>query len=90
MPEVTRILTSKIKRDVNNCPYHRLAEMWFDGPSDWYRAAVAKATSIKKPDWVQQEKFPYLKPRFEISSIFVTDIAEIDNLTQFRGYYTMR
>jgi hypothetical protein len=90
MPEVTRILTSRIKRDVNGCPYHRLAEMWFDSPSDWYRAAVEKAVSIEKPDWANREKFPYLKPRFEISSIFVTDIAEIDNMTQFRGYYTMR
>lgn len=90
MSEVTRILSSKVLRDVNNCPYHRLTEMWFDGPTDWYRAAVEKATSIKKPTWAQQEKFPYLKSRFQISSVFVTDIAEIDNMTQYKGYITMR
>lgn len=90
MPEVTRLLTSRIKQEVNSCPYNRVVEMWFDGPSSWYRAAVVKSASIKKPGWAKYEKFPYLKPRFEISSIFLTDIAEIDNLTQYRGYYTMR
>ena len=91
MPEVTRILTSKILREVNHCPYYRTVEMWFDGPTAWHRAAVEKHS-------VNQEtclgpagrKFPYLGPRFEISSVFLTDIAETDNLTQYKGYYTMR
>lgn len=90
MPEVTRILTSKIMREVNNCPYHRVVEMWFDGPSDWYRAAVEKAASIPAPAWANQAQFPFLKPNFEIASLFLTDIADSDNLTQHRGYYTMR
>ncbi|MFC1890980.1 acetyl-CoA hydrolase [Thermodesulfobacteriota bacterium] len=90
MPEVTRILSSKILREVNSCPFHRVTEMWFDGPTDWHRAAVEKAASIKKPAWAKQDKFPYLQSRFEITSIFLTDIAEIDNMTQYNGYYTMR
>ena len=90
LPETTRLLTSKILRDVNHCPFHRVAEMWFDGPTAWYRAAVEKATAIRKPAWARQEKFPYLQSRFEIASVFLTDIAEIDNMTQYNGYYTMR
>jgi hypothetical protein len=90
MNEVTRILSSKIIGDVNHCPFHRIAEMWFDGPTAWHRAAVEKAASINKPAWAQQDLFPYLKPRFEIASVFLTDIAESDNMTQYNGYYTMR
>ena len=48
MPEVTRILSSKILRDVNNCPYHRLMEMWFDGPSDWYQGGSRESGIHKK------------------------------------------
>lgn len=90
MDEVTRILTSKIIGGVNHCPFHRVTEMWFDGPTAWHRAAVEKAASIKKPAWAHQDQFPYLKPKFEIASVFLTDIAESDNMTQYNGYYTMR
>lgn len=90
MPEVTRLLSSKILREVNDCPFHRVTEMWFDGPTAWHRAAVEKAASIEKPDWARQDTFPYLQSRFEIASVFLTDIAEIDNMTQYNGYYTMR
>jgi len=90
MDEVTRILSSKIIGEVNHCPFHRVTEMWFDGPTAWHRAAVEKATAIKKPGWAQQDQFPYLKPKFEFASLFLTDIAESDNMTQYNGYYTMR
>ena len=90
MPEVNRILTSKIFRDVNNCPYHRVVEMWFDGPSAWYKAAVEKAADIKKPDWAECDAFPFLAPYFRFSSLFLTDYADSDNLAQFKGYITMR
>lgn len=90
MDEVTRILSSKIIQDVNGCQFQRAVEMWFNCPSDWHKAAVVKARDIKKPDWAQNDVFPYLKPRFEISSLFLTDIAESDNYSQYRGYITMR
>ncbi|MBF7095608.1 acetyl-CoA hydrolase [Alkalibacter mobilis] len=90
MPEVTRILTSKIMKEVNNCPYYRVMEMWFDGPSSWHKCAVENTKDIKKPDWASQESFPYLESGFEIQSIFLTDIAYSDNLTQHRGWITMR
>jgi len=90
MPEVVRILTSKIICEVNNCPFHRVVEMWFDGPAAWHKAAVENTTSIKKPDWAETDCFPYLKPYFRFSSLFLTDIAESDNYSQYRGYIPMR
>jgi chalcone isomerase len=90
MPDVLRILTSKIIQEVNGCPYQRVVEMWFNCPSAWYRSAVVNAKEIKKPSWAQYDEFPYLKPKFEISSLFLTDIAESDNFSQYRGYITMR
>ena len=90
MPEVNRILTSRVMQDVNNCPMQRIAEIWFDGPEEWHQAAVVKAAEIKKPDWASCDAFPYLKPKFEVTSIFLTDIATSDNFTQYNGYITMR
>jgi len=89
MPEVHRILTSKIIREVNNCPYYRVVEMWFDGPSAWHKCAVENAKSIKKPTWARYERFPYLKPYFEFSSIFISDIARSNNY-KYGGYIMMR
>ncbi len=90
MPEVLRILTSKVMQEVNGCPFQRVVEMWFNGPSSWHKAAVERAKEVKRPDWAKYDQFPYLKPKFEIASLFLTDIAESDNITQYRGYITMR
>ena len=38
----------------------------------------------------EQERFPFLKSNFNIVGMFLTDIPTSDNLTQFRGYITMR
>lgn len=90
MPEVNRILTSKIIQDVNSCPFQRVVEMWFDSQSAWHKCAVENAKSIKKPAWAKCDKFPYLKPKYEFTSIFLSDIPRCDNYSQYRGYITMR
>lgn len=48
------------------------------------------AKALPKPVWAQQERFPFLKSNFNIVGMFLTDIPTSDNLTQFRGYITMR
>ncbi|HBH3634020.1 TPA: acetyl-CoA hydrolase, partial [Clostridioides difficile] len=45
---------------------------------------------IKKPEWAQEEEFPYLKPQFNIASVFLGDIATMDAYSQYRGYIPMR
>ena len=89
-PEVNRFLSSRIYHDVVGCTFHRLVELWFDGPEEWYQAAVEGAKALPKPVWAQQERFPFLKSNFNIVGMFLTDIPTSDNLTQFRGYITMR
>lgn len=89
-PEVTRFLSSKIYHDVVGCQFHRLVELWFDGPEEWYQAAVEGAKNLEKPEWAQQEGFPFLKPNYNIVGMFLSDMAASDNLTQYRGYITMR
>lgn len=86
MPEVTRILTSRVLQNVNNCPYSRVAEIWFEGPEEWYEACVVKGKEIKRPSFAQQDLFPYLDPMYNFTSIFITDIPYSDNYTQYRGY----
>lgn len=88
--EVNRFVSSKIYHDVVGCKFHRLVELWFDGPEEWYQAAVEGTSNMEKPIWAQQDKFPFLKSNFNIVGMFLTDMATSDNLTQYRGYTTMR
>ena len=89
-PEVTRMVSSRIYQDVAGCKFHRLVEMWFDGPEEWYAAAVEGTKDMAKPAWAQQEQFPFLKSNYNIVGMFLSDMATSDNLTQYRGYITMR
>lgn len=88
--ECTRILSSKVIKEVNGCPMDRMVEMWFDCPSDWHKCIDEATNTVKKPDWAQEDLFPYLKPLFNIKGCFVTDNATSDNFSQYRGYVTMR
>ncbi|MBO6010293.1 MAG: acetyl-CoA hydrolase, partial [Oscillospiraceae bacterium] len=63
--------------------------LWFDGPEEW-KTAVAAADALPAPEWAQTERFPFLKPNFNIVGMFLPDMAASDNLTQYRGYITMR
>lgn len=87
---VHRLMSSKIMQNVVGCPYHRLVEIWFDSQDEWYETAVKGTKDFLKPDWAQQDTFPFLKPQFNIASMFLPDIPTSDNLTQYRGYITMR
>ena len=88
--ECTRCVTSAIKKEVNNCDYDRVVEMWFKCQSAWCEAIGIAAEKCAKPAWAETEDFPYLKKSYGISGIFLSDYARSDNLTQFRGYITMR
>ena len=90
MDEVTRILSSKIRQDINDCPFHRVVEIWTDCPSQWHKAAVENTGSIPKPEWATADVFPYLKPKFEFASIFLGDVPISNNLQQYRGFMPMR
>ena len=90
MPEVTRILTSRIIKEINHAHYDRVVEMWFDGPEEWFDCAVTKMADLEKPEWAETDAFPYLKPMINITSIFLTDMVSSDNLRGYRGYIPMR
>lgn len=45
-PEVTRFLSSRIYHDVVGCQFHRLVELWFEGPDEWCTAIEAAQTGI--------------------------------------------
>ncbi|MCU6763245.1 Uncharacterised protein [uncultured Roseburia sp.] len=89
IPEATRMVTSKIIKEINDCPMDRVVEIWFEGPDQW-SAAMEKAKSIEPPEWAQEETFPYLKPYQNIMGVFVADNISSDNLNNHRGYITMR
>jgi hypothetical protein len=87
---VNRVLTNEIMSEVNDCPFQRVCEIWFDGPTAWQETIASVSEKIKKPEWAETDDFPYFKKSYGISSIFLSDIARSDNYTQYRGYYPMR
>ena len=89
-PEINRMLSSRIIQSVNDFPFHRVVELWLEGPEEWQEVIARTSVSVSKPEWAQTDTFPYLRPSFNIASIFLTDIPASDNYTQYRGYITMR
>ena len=86
----TRCVSSKIKKEVNNCDFDRVVEMWFECQTAWVEACEHAASKCAKPAWAETEDFPYLKKSYGISGIFLSDYARSDNMSQYRGYITMR
>lgn len=88
--EVTRCLSSRIMKEVNNCDFDRLVEMWFPCQTAWVNAVEKASKKCKKPEWAETSDFPYLKKSYGFTGIFLSDIARSDNMTQYHGYITMR
>lgn len=88
--QVTRIVSSKVIQEASGCPFDRIVEIWFEGPEEWAQAVTEVSKTVAKPQWAQTGAFPYLTARYNIQSIFLSDIPRQNNLTQYRGYITMR
>lgn len=89
-PEVTRILVSRVKKDINNCTMDFVLEIWTANQSEWYKVAVEDTKCIAKPEWAQQDQFPYLKPYHNIIGACVSDFTMSNNLKNYHGYMPMR
>jgi hypothetical protein len=89
-PEVRRILSSKIRKEVNGADYDRAMEIWFANEQDWKKVAADGTLDFKKPDWATEDVFPFLKPKFEFASMMFGDYAYRNNLADYRGPLTMR
>lgn len=89
-PECTRILMSKVKKDINGCVMDFVIEMWFEHQSGWHKVAVDGTKDLKKPEWAQQDQFPFLKPYHNICSVCVSDFTMSNNLKNYHGYMPMR
>ena len=89
-PECTRILCSNVKKDINGCVMDYVLELWFENQSGWYKVMVEDTKALEKPEWAQQDAFPFLKPYHNICSVAVSDYTPSNNLANYRGYITMR
>ena len=89
-PECTRILASKVMKEVNDCVMDYVVEAWFEHQSGWKKVMIDDMASIEKPEWAQTDTFPFLKPRHNIISVAVADYTPSNNLTNYHGYITMR
>ena len=83
-------MSSKITVNYGALPFDRVVELWFEGEEEWIETIAEVKKAIKKPEWAQEEEFPFLKPQFNIASVFLGDIATMDAYTQYHGYIPMR
>ena len=90
MEETTRVLTSKVQVTGPGYIFDRVAEIWFDSPSDWHKCAVERADVFAKPGFAMIDTFPYLRPMYNFSGIFVTDAGSSNNLKNYSGFIPMR
>lgn len=92
LPQVNRFVTSAARPDSPfiKGTWHRVAELWFDSSREWRQAIVDNAASFPRPDWAVYDRFPYLEPYADFTSIFLLDRPESDHLSQYRGYIPTR
>ncbi len=89
-PECTRILESKVKKEINGCVMDHVLELWFPNQSAWYKVAVEGTKHLAKPSWAQQDQFPFLKPYHNVICCCVSDFTMSNNLKNYHGYIPMR
>lgn len=90
MPETTRILSSQIIREVNDCAYHRVTEIWFEDNEVWLQAMKKANEHLEIPVWAKQKTFPFFEPQEEIVSMFMSDMPGDEHYFQYGGYKPMR
>ncbi len=90
LPEVNRILSSRVLKQPHTGPFQRVAEIWFDNSKQWQKAIAQVKGKIKKPAWATYDKFPYMAPYKDFVGEFLLDYPESNHLTQYRGYVTTR
>lgn len=89
-PYVNRFVSSRVMKNYGAASYDRVAEIWYEGEEEWYKSVVEGTKNMEKPSWAQQEQFPFLRPQFNFTSVFVGDYATMDCYSQYHGYITMR
>ncbi len=89
-PECTRILASKTKSDINGSPMDWNIECWFEHQSGWYKVMVEDMKALEKPEWAEQDAFPFLKPYHRVASGAIADFTMSDNLQNYHGYICTR
>ncbi|HHD7473843.1 TPA: hypothetical protein ACOVJJ_004393 [Klebsiella oxytoca] len=90
LPEVNRIISSRVLKSPHTSPFQRVAEIWFDNSKQWEKAMAEIQGKVQKPSWAKYDKFPYMEPYRDFVGEFLLDRPESDHLTQYRGYISTR
>ncbi|MCE0493873.1 hypothetical protein [Vibrio salinus] len=90
LPEVNRIISSRVLNTPRTSPFQRVAEIWFDNSKKWEKAISEVKGKINKPSWAEYGQFPYMEPYKDFVGEFLLDRPESDHLTQYRGYISTR
>lgn len=90
LPQVTRLISSRVLDAPKTSPFQRVAEVWFNDSHGWEAAMDAAKTKVAKPSWAKWGQFPYMEPYKDFVGEFLLDKPESDHLQQYRGYISTR
>lgn len=90
LPEVTRLISSRVLDAPRTGPFQRVAEIWFRDSKQWEKAIAQMGSKVEKPSWARWNQFPYLEPYKDFVGEFLLDTPESNHLEQYRGYITTR
>lgn len=90
LPEVNRIISSRVLSTPRTSPFQRVAEIWFDNSKQWEKAMSEIENKVQKPNWATYDKFPYIEPYKDFVGEFLLDKPESDHLIQYKGYLSTR
>jgi hypothetical protein len=88
LPEVNRLISSRILNSPKTSPFNRVAEAWFDDSKQFEKAM--SEIKVEKPAWAKYDTFPYFEPYKDFVGEFLLDYPESNHIEQFRGYVTTR
>ncbi|MFE8048669.1 hypothetical protein RBA63_14780 [Brenneria goodwinii] len=90
LPEVDRIISSRVLSSPHTSPFQRVAEIWFDNSKQWEKAMEELQTRVQRPSWATYDRFPYMEPYKDFVGEFLLDRPESDHLQQYKGYISTR
>lgn len=90
LPEVNRLISSRVLETPKTSPFQRVAEVWFNSSREWETAMQKLSQTVEKPEWATYAKFPFMAPYKDFVGEFLLDYPESNHMQQFRGYVTTR
>ena len=67
--------------------WHRVSEMWYENNNGWVDSVINNPPQYTKPEWANQDTYPFLIPGSEFISTFILEIPDHDFIKESKQLY---